>query len=157
MTRLIRTLSFLGSLLVGACCLITSGCNSEDSGPSSELKAFAAEFKIANQASTIHPMLELYALKGTDARTLDLLKGALGYELGLPIESIHFEALTGAPEETIDFIHNNVHYGPTIPPRMRMRVNYSVEDGFSSLFTIGTDPSGAWKIVCAEPKPSIDF
>lgn len=157
MSRYLRTLSTLGALILGAYCAMIIGCSPGKSDPSPELKAFADDFRAANQAETIRPMLELYALKGTDERTLALLKGALGYELGLPIQSIHFEALTGAPEETIDFHHNDVHYGPTIPPRMRMRVNYSVEDGFSSLYTIGTDEAGDWKIVCAEPKPNIDF
>ena len=102
-------------------------------------------------------MLGLYYLEGADKRTVDLLKGALHYELGLPIQKVDFEPLSGAPEETIDFTYNGISYGPSIPPLYRMRVVYAVEDQFTSLFTIGLSPEQEWRIVCAKPKPVLEF
>jgi len=101
--------------------------------------------------------MALYYLEGADQRTTDLLRGALHYELGLPIHQIEFEPLSGAPEETIHFTHQGVLYGPSIPPLYRMRVIYEVQDHFTSLFTIGLSPEKEWKIVCAVPKPSLEF
>ena len=115
------------------------------------LRQLAAEFRSANQAKTIEPMLALYHTDGADERTLSQLKGALKYELGLPIKSIEFVPLSGAPEETIDFACNGVAYGPSLKPSMRMLVMYESEDAFTSLFTVGQTESGRWRIVCASP------
>lgn len=118
------------------------------------LQTLADEFRAANQATDIQPMLALYCLDGCDERTIRLLKGALKYELGLPIDRIEFEPLSGAPEETIAFTHEGIAYGPSLKPSYRMRVVYSAEDRFTSLFTIGKEPAGDWRIVCAKPKPA---
>ena len=121
------------------------------------LDDLSARFVAANQADTIEPMLQLYCLNGCDSLITSRLKGALDYELGLPIQQIEFEALSGAAEETIEFTHNGVSYGPSLTPRYRMRVLYAVEDHFSSLFTVGQNPSGEWQIICAKPKPPIRY
>ncbi|MDG1241475.1 MAG: hypothetical protein P8R37_05415 [Opitutae bacterium] len=121
------------------------------------LDDLSARFVAANQADTIEPMLKLYYLKGCDSFITSRLKGALDYELGLPIQQIEFEALSGASEETINFTHNGANYGPSLTPRYRMRVRYAVEDHFSSLFTVGQNPTGEWQIICAKPKPSIRY
>ena len=118
----------------------------------SELNSLADDFKAANQADNIDSMLELYCLDGIDRFSIKRLKGALKYELGLPIQKIEFEPLSGAPEETIEFTRNGVVYGPTLKPRYRMRVTYMDKDRFTSLFTIGKDSSGTWKIITAKPQ-----
>ena len=129
--------------------------------PTSELEAgleeLSARFKAANQADTIEPMLELYCLKGCDKVITSRLKGALNFELGVPIEQIEFEPLSGASEETIEFTHNGTAYGPSLPPRYRMRVVYAGKDQFTSLFTIGKSPSGTWRIICAKPIATLHY
>ena len=129
--------------------------------PTSELEAgleeLSARFKAANQADTIEPMLELYCLKGCDKVITSRLKGALNFELGVPIEQIEFEPLSGASEETIDFTHDGTTYGPSLTPRYRMKVLYAVEDHFTSLFTVGQTPTGDWQIICAKPKPPLRY
>jgi len=121
------------------------------------LDDLSARFVSANQADTIEPMLKLYCLNGCDSLIISRLKGALDYELGLPIQQIKFEALSGAAEETIEFTRNGVTYGPSLTPRYRMRVRYAVEDHFSSLFTVGQNSSGDWQIICAKPRPPIRY
>lgn len=116
-----------------------------------ELEAFANSFREANQAAEIEPMLALYELGGTTESTLNLLKNALLYELGLPIRSIQFEPLTGAPEETIEYSHQGIEYTATLEPLMRMRVRYDTEDSFESLFSIGQNAAGEWRIVSSRP------
>lgn len=115
--------------------------------------ALSRDFRAANQSETIEPLLALYHLQGCDDTTRTLLKGALQYELGLPIKEISFEPLTGAPEETIHYTHNGVTYGPSLKPTYRMRVIYDVKDGFTSLFSIGQTKTGIWRIVSAKPLP----
>ena len=115
------------------------------------LEALAEGFREANQAKTIEPMLELYALKGTTENTRDLLKTALQFELGMPIQSIEFEPLSGAPEENIRYTHQGVEYGPTLTPGYRMHVRYRTEDKFQSHFTIGQLEDGSWRIVSSRP------
>jgi len=121
------------------------------------LKDLATEFRVANQAETIEPMLSLYYLEGVDERMRTRLRAALDYELGLPIERIEFEPLSGSPEETIDFIQEGVAYGPSLKPEYRMRVLYAGEKSFNSLFTIGRTQEGQWRIVCARPKPHLSI
>ena len=151
----LNSLSFVyrlsGLLTLGILALLV-GCDSGNY-PEPGLDVLAQEFKEANQAEDIAPMLALYQTQGSDARTLTLLKGALEYELGLPIKRIDFEPLSGAPEENIDFTHDGVAYGPSLKPRYRMRVIYAVDDQFTSLFSVGKSPTGEWRIVCATPKP----
>jgi len=134
---------FLGILALAAC----QAQAPEEAG----LDAFAAAFREANRAPDIEPMLGLYELEGTTGPTRALLKNALLYELGLPIRSIEFEPLSGAPEEKIRYEHQGVRYGPTLEPLRRMRVRYATEDRFESLFTIGLNDEGAWRIVSSRP------
>jgi hypothetical protein len=118
------------------------------------LRQLAADFKSANQAKTIEPMLGLYYLEGSDELSITRLKAALQYELGLAIEKIQFEPLSGAPEETIQFTHNGIRYGPTLKPRYRMRVVYKGKDRFTSIYTIGKTDSGSWQFISAKPVPA---
>lgn len=136
--------------------LAMSACTSEPE-ESPGLEALRQDFMRANQAGSIAPLLSLYHTEGSDESTLTLLKGALGYELGLPIKEITFEPLSGAPEESIHFTHNEVDYGPSLTPERRMRVVYDLEDGLTSLFTIGQTDDGVWRIVCAKPLPEFSL
>ncbi|MEO0510099.1 MAG: hypothetical protein AAF065_09600 [Verrucomicrobiota bacterium] len=111
------------------------------------LRQLAEAFEEANQADSINAMLDLYHLEGTDAITRQLLKPVLQSELGLPIRTIQFEPLSGAPEENIGFEYEGRSYGPSLEPKLRMRVIYETEDNFISLFSIGQRTDGAWRIV----------
>lgn len=115
------------------------------------LAALAQNFRTANQADMIEPMLALYALEGTTENTRNLLKTTLQFELGMPIQSIEFEPLSGAPEESIRYTHQGIEYGPTLTPGYRMRVLYRTEDNFESRFTIGQLEDGSWRIVSSRP------
>jgi hypothetical protein len=143
-----RRINFLRYLLT--LCLTLTACQ-PGAIEETELASFADTFRAANQASKIEPMLVLYELEGATDSTVALLKNALLYEQGLPIRSIGFEALSGTPEENIDFTHQGIEYGPTVEPLYRMRVRYATEDHFESLFTIGKNPQGEWRIVSARP------
>ena len=149
------TIKTVAAAWIGAA-LLLAACNPKTAHELG-LDDLSARFVAANQADTIEPMLKLYCLNGCDSLITSRLKGALDYELGLPIQQIEFEALSGAAEETIEFTHNGVTYGPSLTPRYRMRVLYAVEDHFSSLFTVGQNPSGDWQIICAKPKPPIRY
>lgn len=148
-----QRLSLVAVFVLSTLWLANSAC-SRFEAKEAGLDAFAAEFRQANQASTVDPLLALYELDGCDDRMLSMLKAALLYELGLPIKSITFEPLTGAPEEAINYEHNDVRYGPSLPPSQRMRVEYAVEDDFTSLFSIGQISDGSWRIVSARPIPA---
>ena len=129
--------------------LALSACNMQES---LELKAFADAFNEANQANGVEAMLAIYALEGTTENTKNLLKNAILYELGLPIQSINFEPLTGLPEESIEYTHQDVDYVATLEPSMRMRVRYATEDRFESLYSIAQNNAGEWRIVSTRPK-----
>ena len=129
-------------LALGACCMHESR----------ELEAFADAFSEANQATGVGAMLAIYALEGTTENTKNLLKNAILYELGLPIQSISFEPLTGLPEESIKYTHQDVDYIATLEPSMRMRVRYATEDRFESLYSIAQNNAGEWRIVSTRPK-----
>ena len=119
---------------------------------SPDLEAFADAFSEANQATGVEAMLAIYALEGTTENTKNLLKNAILYELGLPIQSINFEPLTGLPEESIEYTHQDVDYVATLEPSMRMRVSYATEDRFESLYSIAQNNAGEWRIVSTRPK-----
>ena len=119
---------------------------------SAELEAFANAFSEANKATGVEAMLAIYALEGTTENTKNLLKNAILYELGLPIQSISFEPLTGLPEESIKYTHQDVDYIATLEPSMRMRVRYATEDRFESLYSIAQNNAGEWRIVSTRPK-----
>ena len=145
----------LAAVCLGTLTLLTACRPTVELAPG--LDEFSARFHAANQSDRIEPMLALYCLDGCDTLITSRLKGALEYELGLPIKQIKFEALSGAAEETIEFTHNGTAYGPSLKPLYRMRVIYAVEDHFTSLFTVGKDASGEWQIICAKPKPPIRY
>ena len=135
-------------IIVSCALLVSSACSTQESA---ELEAFADAFTEANQAPEVEPMLAIYALEGTTENTKNLLKNALLYELGLPIQSIEFEALTGSPEESIEYRHQGVDYIATLKPSLRMRVRYETEDRFESLFSIGQNGAGQWRIISSRP------
>jgi hypothetical protein len=120
------------------------------------LDDFAAAFRTANQAKNLNPMLQLYATNGADKEQLTALKGALEYELGLPIESIQFHKYTNDADAQIDYTYQGVPYGPSLPPKILMQVQYSTNDRFMSRFTLGQTEAGSWRIICARPtQPTI--
>ena len=129
--------------------LALSACSMQESP---ELEAFANAFSEANQATGVEAMLAIYALEGTTENTKNLLKNAILYELGLPIQSISFEPLSGLPEESIEYTHQDVDYVATLEPSMRMRVRYATEDRFESLYCIAQNNAGEWRIVSTRPK-----
>ena len=133
-----------------SCTLLALGACSMLESP--ELEAFADAFSEANQATGVGAMLAIYALEGTTENTKNLLKNAILYELGLPIQSISFEPLTGLPEESIKYTHQDVDYIATLEPSMRMRVRYATEDRFESLYSIAQNNAGEWRIVSTRPK-----
>ena len=135
-------------IFVSCALLVLSACSTQESA---ELEAFADAFTEANQATEVEPMLAIYALEGTTENTKNLLKNALLYELGLPIQSIEFEPLTGSPEESIEYSHQGLDYIATLKPSLRMRVRYETEDRFESLFSIGQNSAGQWRIISSRP------
>ena len=135
-------------IFVSCTLLALSACSMQESP---DLEAFADAFSEANQATGVEPMLAIYALEGTTENTKNLLKNAIRYELGLPIQSISFEPLTGLPEESIKYTHQDVDYIATLEPSMRMRVRYATEDRFESLFSIGKNSAGQWRIISSRP------
>ena len=135
-------------IFVSCALLVLSACGTQESA---ELEAFADAFTEANQATEVEPMLAIYALEGTTENTKKLLKNALLYELGLPIQSIEFEPLTGSPEEFIEYSHQGLDYIATLKPSLRMRVRYETEDRFESLFSIGQNSAGQWRIISSRP------
>lgn len=150
-----RSNSLHPTLFVIACfSLLLTACERGENLRDADTVAFAEAFRKANQADSASEMLALYHLEGVEDRTIRMLEQAIEYELKLPIESIEFLALSGAPEESIDFIHNGMPYGASIEPRIRMRVVYDLEDQFTSLYSLGQLPDRQWRIVCAKPKPS---
>ena len=135
-------------IFVSCALLVLSACSTQESA---ELEAFADAFTEASQATEVEPMLAIYALEGTTENTKNLLKNALLYELGLPIQSIEFEPLTGSPEESIAYSHQGLDYIATLKPSLRMRVRYKTEDRFESLFSIGQNSAGQWRIISSRP------
>ena len=135
-------------IFVSCTLLAFSACSTQESAA---LEAFADAFTEANQATGVDPMLAIYALEGTTENTKNLLKNALLYELGLPIQSIEFEPLTGSPEESIEYSHQGMDYVATLEPSLRMRVRYETEDRFESLFSIGQNDAGEWRIISSRP------
>ena len=136
-------------IFVSCTLLALSACSMQESP---ELGACADAFSEAKQATGVEAMLAIYALEGTTENTKKLLKNAILYELGLPIQSISFEPLTGLPEESIKYTHQDVDYVATLEPSMRMRVRYATEDRFESLYSIAQNNAGEWRIVSTRPK-----
>lgn len=137
--------------IILALCLSFSGCSSPEANQQKTLRAFARSFVEANESSDIEAMLQLYELEGSRERTVRILRHTLLFELNMPIEDIQFEPLHEAPEETIRYQHQGIQYGPTLLPRLRMRVRYKTEDRFVSLFTIGQNAEGEWKLISSRP------
>ena len=135
-------------IFVSCVLLVLSACSTQESA---EHEGLAQAFTEANQATEVEPMLAIYALEGTTENTKNLLKNALLYELGLPIQSIEFEPLTGSPEESIEYSHQGLDYIATLKPSLRMRVRYETEDRFESLFSIGQNSAGQWRIISSRP------
>ena len=143
--------SFLICITILLFFLLTLASCSPKGEDEASLDTFASDFRAANNAMSIEPMLALYSLYGSTDRTKIMLKNALLYEHGLPILSINFEPLIGSPDEQIEYTYEGIKYGPSLKPVYRMRVSYRTEDRFESLFTIGKNPQGAWRIVSSKP------
>ena len=75
------------------------------------LNEFSESFLKANLEEDMDAMLGLYATNGLKKTDLAILKTALSFEIGLPIQTISFEELTGAPEESIAYEHEGIEYG----------------------------------------------
>lgn len=116
------------------------------------LNQFSERFIKANSEEDMDAMLGLYATKELEEIDFAILKTALSFEIGLPIQSISFEELTGAPEEFIAFAHEGIEYEASLTPRLRMLVEYSVEGQLASKFSIGRNSKKEWKIITAIPK-----
>ena len=132
--------------------LLLCACGPSTPFDSEGLNDFERQFRTATKSANLSTMLELYHLEGTDQETLRMLRAALQTELGLPITQITFEPLTGSPDERIDYEHEGQRYGPTLEPKLRMRVRYATEDRFTSLFTLGQRYDGAWRIISSRPR-----
>ena len=137
-------------LQIFATCLCIIGCK-PDAIQNTKLEVFAQTFIEANNSRSTQAMLDLYALEGSKEYTINLLRNALVYESGMPVKSIEFEPLSGSPEEKIHYEHQGIKYGPTLEPRLRMRVRYSTDDRFESLFTIGQNADSEWRIISSRP------
>lgn len=116
------------------------------------LNEFSESFLKANLEENMDAMLSLYATNGIKKGDLAILKTALSFEIGLPIQTISFEELTGAPEESIAYEHEGVSYEASLTPRLSMHVKYAVEGQLKSKFSIGRTSKKEWKIVTAIPK-----
>ena len=146
-----RTLAIVSISIIGFLMTVLIAC-SPAGIENRDLDDFASAFRAANQAKNLSPMLKLYATSGTDKEQLTALKSALKYELGLPIESIQFYKYTNDTDAQIDYTYQGVPYGPSLPPKILMQVQYSTNDRFMSRFTLGQTEAGSWRIICASPK-----
>ena len=106
----------------------------------------------ANESRNVEAMLELFAFEEADQKTINLLRIAIEFEIGLPVESLVFESLSGAPEEIIDYTHNGISYRPSLKPKYRMKVQYDVEGQLASKYTLGRNIENDWRIVTAVPE-----
>ncbi|MGJ3243081.1 MAG: hypothetical protein ACFE0O_09030 [Opitutales bacterium] len=93
-------------------------------------------------------LMALFHLEGVEKRDRQLLRAGLEREVGLPIESIRFEAVP--PGDTIDYVFQGRRYGPTLEPTFRMKVVYGTEDGFTSSFLVGME-DGEARLITAAP------
>ena len=116
------------------------------------LNEFSGSFLRANLEEDMDAMLGLYATDGLKKTDLAILKTALSFEIGLPIQTISFEELTGSPEESIAYEHEGIKYEASLTPRLRMNVIYAVEGQLTSKFNIGRTSKREWKIITAVPK-----
>jgi hypothetical protein len=116
------------------------------------LSEFSERFVKANSDEDMDAMLELYDTGGLQERDLAILKTALSFEIGLPILSISFEGLSGAPEESITYEHDDISYEASLTPKLRMLVEYDIEGRLSSKFSIGRNFEKEWKIITAIPQ-----
>lgn len=115
------------------------------------LNELSDRFILANTSEDMGAMLSLYALEGIKEKDLAILKTALSFEIGLPIQSISFQDLTGTPEESIAYQHQGIQYKASLVPKLRMVVEYAVEGQLTSKFSIGQNPKKEWQIITAIP------
>ena len=142
MKRLVGLLAILG-LFLTAC--------SDTFIYQKSLVEFSERFAQANADENLDAMLELYDTDNLQESDLAILKTALSFEIGLPILSISFEGLSGAPEESIDYEHDGISYQASLTPKLRMLVVYEIEGRLSSKFSIGRNSNKEWKIITAIP------
>ena len=145
-----HALAIVSLSAIGLLMTVLTAC-SPASQENKALDDFAATFRAANQAKSLSQMLKLYATSGADEKQLTALRGALRSELGLPIESIQFHKYTYDTDAQIDYTYEGITYGPSLPPKILMQVQYSTDDRFMSRFTLGQTDVGSWRIICAKP------
>ena len=116
------------------------------------LSQFSERFAKANSDEDMDAMLSLYATEGLKERDLAILKTALSFEIGLPIQSLRFQELSGAPEESIAYEHESIEYKASLAPKLRMLVTYADKGQLRSKFSIGRNSKKEWKIITAIPK-----
>ncbi len=121
-------------------CILLSAC-SDTFIYQKSLSQFSERFAKAN-----------YATGGLEETDLAILETALSFEIGLPIQSISFQELSGAPEESIAYEHEGIEYKASLAPKLRMLVEYADEGQLRSKFSIGRNPKKEWKIITAIPK-----
>lgn len=141
---------FICTLLLFALIGLNSACSDLILHQKS-LKNFATDFENANDAENMEALLDLFDRANMDPKDLTVLKTALSFEIGLPIERIYFQALSGTPEETIAYEKAGTAYQASLKPKYRMVVDYAHQGGLSSKFTLGRDNNRDWKIVTAVP------
>lgn len=132
-------------------CILLSAC-SDTFIYQKSLSQFSERFAKANSDEDMDAMLSLYAREGLEERDLAILETALSFEIGLPIQSISFQELSGAPEESIAYEHEGIEYKASLAPKLRMLVEYADEGQLRSKFSIGQNPKKEWKIITAIPK-----
>lgn len=141
---------FIGNLLLCYLLGLSAACSDLVLHQKS-LKNFAKDFENANAAEDMEALLNLFDRARMDPKDLTVLKTALSFEIGLPIERIYFEALSGAPEETIAYERSGTAYQASTTPKYRMVVDYANQEGLRAKFTLGRDKNRDWKIVTAVP------
>ncbi|RCL30302.1 MAG: hypothetical protein DBX03_02470 [Puniceicoccaceae bacterium] len=115
------------------------------------LKNFATDFERANLEEDMEALLNLFDRANMDTKDLTVLQTALSFEIGLPIERIYFQTLSGAPEETIAYEKGGTAYRGSLAPKYRMVVDYDTRGGLRSKFTLGLNNNRDWKIITAVP------
>lgn len=134
----------------GLILLLFAGCALDRTGLAEEpaRERLRQAFIEATAAPDASGLMALFHLEGVEERDRRLLRIGLEREVGLPIESIRFEAVS--PGDTIDYEFQGKRYGPTLEPRFRMEVGYATEDGFTSSFLVGMN-AGEARLITAAP------
>lgn len=115
------------------------------------LQSLSDAFYKANETSDVESMLALYEVGEMKKQTIGYIRTAIEFEIGMPIEDIFFEPLSGSPEESIHYDHEGVLYQSSVKPKYRMIVRYLNEHTSTTKFTIGKNKNNQWRIMTASP------